>query len=259
MAQRSDRSEDSPAPRYERVAIVTGAGRGIGAAIARALSEAGMATVVADLNADAARTTASGIQEAKGRAMAYAADVSNAMQVTELIDATMSTFGRLDVLVNNACHSRYAFLTDLTEDEWNHTLDVCLKSCFLCTRAAVPHMIGMGGGRIVNISSMAARVGLVRTTAYAAAKGGLEAMTRALAVELAPHKVLVNCVAPGPIDTDLSRQNLDETARRERLAHLPIGEFGRPVDVARAVVFLAEEGSWITGATLAVDGGFAIS
>lgn len=244
----------------DRVAIVTGGGRGIGRAIAARYAAAGASVVVADRDEAGAQEAAAALVEKGGVAMAAPVDVSQSVQVDRLINLTRSTYGRLDILVNNAAHARYDFALDLSEEDWDYTVAICLKGVFLCAQRAAQVMIAQGSGKILNISSMAAHVGLARTVAYSASKGGMEAMTRVMAVELAESGVQVNAIAPGPVETEFSREVVSEQGRAERLARLPAGRLGSPEDIAGAALFLASsEANWINGAVLAVDGGYTIA
>jgi NAD(P)-dependent dehydrogenase (short-subunit alcohol dehydrogenase family) len=243
-----------------RVAVVTGSARGIGLAIARRFAAAGAAVVVADRDEPGATHAAETLDQLGGRVTAVGVDVSDATQVDRLMDVTRSTYGAVDILVNNAAHARYGFAVDLGEEEWDYTIAICLKGVFLCAQRAARIMLRQGSGKILNISSMAATVGLARTVAYAASKGGIEAMTRVMAVELAAAGIQVNAIAPGPVETEFSREVVSEQGRAARLARLPAGRFGSPNDVAGAALFLASPAAdWINGAVLAVDGGYTVA
>lgn len=243
-----------------QVAIVTGAARGIGLAIAERLAGAGAAVMLADRNRAGAREAADRLARSGARSASAAVDIRRADQVDELIAKTRSTFGGLDILVNNAAHAHYGFAADLAEEDWRDTLDVCLTGTFMCAQGAARAMIENERGKIINISSIAARVGLARTAAYAAAKGGIEALTRVLAVELAESGIQVNAIAPGPIDTEFSREVVSESGRAARIARLPGAVLGEVNDVAGAALFLASpDSNWVTGTTVVVDGGYTIA
>ena len=241
-----------------RVALVTGASRGIGREIARALAEAGYAVAVnyAERRVDAEAVVAA-IEAAGGSALAVQADVSDRAAVERMFGAVDARFGRLDALVNNAgIGRRIAALVDIDDDTWRRTLAVNLDGAFFCLRAAVPRLKAAGGGRIVNISSGAAHTGGAIGAHYAASKAGLLALTAKAARELAPDGIGVNAVLPSAIETDM----LDDVARgaeaRERLRlQFPVGRFGRPEEVARVVRFLvAEAPDYLTGEFISLRG-----
>jgi 3-oxoacyl-[acyl-carrier protein] reductase len=186
--------------------------------------------------------------------------VADEAAVNQAFASITARFGRLDVLVNNACAAKYEFVLEMSARDWDEAIAACLRSVFLCSRAAARFMHRQRSGKIVNISSMAARIGLARTSAYAAAKGGVEAMTRVMAVELAPFNVQVNALAPGPIDTEFSRRSLPDVVRAARLRRTPAGRFGTPEEVAATVSFMCSPAaSWMTGAVVALDGGYTVA
>ena len=242
-----------------KVAIVTGGSRGIGRAIAEALAGAGAAVTVAGRNRERAEEVAGAINSAGGKAVGVPADVSKAADVARLMQTTVERFGRLDILVNNAGISPFwKKAENLTESEWNEVIAVNLKGTFLCAQAAGHIMIPQNSGRIVNISSIGGRVALPNLVAYCAAKGGVEQLTRVLAVEWARHNILVNAIAPGYIETDLTdslRKNpkLQDSVIRQT----PLGRFAKVEEVAGAVIYLASDAaSYVTGQTLYIDGGW---
>jgi len=239
-----------------RAALVTGASRGIGRAIALELARHGAAVAVSYRERrEAAEETAAGIEALGGRSLACQADVSREEDVARLVERTVRELGAVDVLVCNAAVvlSRLAPLQ--TVEEWRSVLDVDLMGPFLCIREAIPHMLARRRGSIICVSSIVAQRGSTGLASYAAAKGGLEAMVRALAVELAKKRIRVNAVAPGVIQTEMTAE-LRHLSSEEILKHIPLGRFGEPEEVARAVRFLAsDDASYITGETLGVHGG----
>ena len=240
-----------------RVVLVTGASRGIGAAIARACADEGARVVVNYArNADAAAEVVRGIQAGGGEAMMQRADVTDGPAVDAMVDAILEKYGALDVLVNNAGITRDNLVAVMSDDEWEEVLRVNAGGVFRLARAVARPMMARKRGRIVNVSSVAGTKGGKGQTNYAASKGAVEAFTRALAVELAPKGITVNAVSPGVIVTEMS-QFVREAAGDEVLARILLKRYGNPEDVARAVVFLAsEDAAYITGVTLPVDGGF---
>jgi NAD(P)-dependent dehydrogenase (short-subunit alcohol dehydrogenase family) len=236
-------------------ALVTGADRGIGRVIAIALGRAGANVAVnCQSTTDQADAVASEIRALGVDACAVAADIRIRVEVEAMMQRVVDRFGRLDVLVNNAGVQTWKPLLEVTEDEWDLVIDTNLKGCFLCTQTAARHMKSSGGA-IVNIGSGSNKVPFPRLVAYTASKGGIEMLTKVAAVELAEHRIRVNCVAPGAIEierTRLERPNYGAVMA----AATPLGRVGTPEDVADAVVFLAGPAAgFITGQTLNVDGG----
>jgi len=238
-------------------AIVTGAGRGIGRAIAMALAVEKARVAVVDMDMASARDTAAAIQNAGYEAVAVQADVTEPAQVQRMIDQTLSSFRRLDVLVSNAgIGLNKPFLTTSLE-EWELQLRVNLTGTFLCGQTAARAMAASGGGRIVNLASISGQRGGQGRAAYGAAKAGVILLTKVMAVELAPLKIRVNAVSPGPVDTDQSRETHTPSTRRAYYDRIPARRYGEREEIAAAVAFLAaRDSSFITGHTLNVDGGF---
>ncbi|HEX77092.1 MAG TPA: 3-oxoacyl-[acyl-carrier-protein] reductase [Dehalococcoidia bacterium] len=242
-----------------RVAIVTGSARGIGQAIATKLAEHGATTIINDLDGGGAEQTAAQIRARGGQATAIVADISQADEAKRLVDETMASYGRLDILVNNAGITRDSFLLRMSEEDWDRVLNTNLKGAFLCSRAAVRPMMKQGWGRIINISSVAGVMGNAGQANYAAAKAGLLGLTKTVAREFASRGITVNAIAPGFIDTEMTRP-LSEAVKQEFLRLIPVGYAGSPEDVAQAVLFLAsEEARYITGQVLHVDGGMLMA
>jgi glucose 1-dehydrogenase len=242
-----------------KVAIVTGAATGIGKAIATAMAAEG-ASVVIDYVGDAtlANAAVQAIQSAGGKVVAFPADVSNPDQVNQLIQKAIDSFGRLDILVNNAGLEYKHPFTEFPLEHWHKIIAVDLTGPFLCAQAAAKAMILQGtGGRIVNISSIHEDLPMLTNAPYCAAKGGLRMLMRTIAVELAPHKITVNNIAPGaiytPIDADIEADPKIEAAL---MAEIPLGRWGKPEEVAALAVFLASDAAgYCTGSTFFIDGG----
>jgi NAD(P)-dependent dehydrogenase (short-subunit alcohol dehydrogenase family) len=237
-----------------KIAIVTGSSRGIGRAIAEGLVGAGASVVVNGRTPESAKAAADAIG-----GFPVAADVSKAADVDQLIQKTVDRFSRIDILINNAGISPYFKPAEtMTEAEWDDVIGVNLKGVFLCCQAAARVMIPQKSGRIINISSIAGHVGLPRLLAYSAAKGAVEQITRVLALEWAPHHILVNAIAPGYIESDLTKGLRNNSARLDALTRqIPLGRLGTPEEVVGAAIYLCSDAaSYVTGATLCIDGGW---
>jgi NAD(P)-dependent dehydrogenase (short-subunit alcohol dehydrogenase family) len=241
----------------EKVAIVTGSRRGIGYGIALALAKEGCNIVVSDVDQKDCEKVVKEVEKTGAKGLAVKCDVLNKPEVDDLIAKTMKKFGKLDILVNNAGIYPFVPFLDMTEDNWDKVLDVNLKSVFLCSQAAAKVM--KPGSKIISISSIASLIGYQGLTHYCASKGGINGMTRALALELAPKKINVNAIAPGAIDTPGVNGALNEEAKKQTIAAIPWARMGVPEDIANAVVFLASDKSdYITGQIIVVDGGWTI-
>jgi 3-oxoacyl-[acyl-carrier protein] reductase len=241
-----------------KVAVVTGAGRGIGAAIARRLAAEGASLVLNSLS-DSALRIADEINAAGGKAVAVQGNVSVASDAVRVIETAGASFGRLDILINNAGITRDGLLLRMSEEDWDAVLDTNLKSVYLCCRAALrPILKSRGGGRIINLSSVIGLSGNAGQANYAASKAGIIGFTKSLAKELASRQVTVNAIAPGFIVTDMTAGMTGE-AKEALLARIPLGSLGVVEDIAAATAYLAsEEARYITGQTLTVDGGMTL-
>lgn len=244
-------------PLAGRVALVTGAGRGIGAAIANALAARGAAVIVNDIDVALARQRAAALGE---RALAAPGDASAAADVRHVVEAGIAAFGRIDILVNNAGQDRAVPILDLEEEEWDRFMAVNLKSAFLFSKAVLPGMIERGHGRIVCMSSIVAHQGAMNGGIhYATTKAGMLGFARTLARQMAKTGVTVNAIAPGIVDTDLIRTHMKPEMREKVTQAIPMGRLAEPAEIGRAVAFLvSDDASYLTGATLDVNGGFWI-
>jgi len=251
----------------DRVAIVTGAGQGIGRATALALAEAGFRVAAVDIDAGAAKLTADAVAAAGAQSLALDTDVADVGNIDQMVQRVMATFGRIDVLVNNAGVTRRAYIMDLTPADWDRIMGVNAKGAFFCLQRVAREMIPRRSGVIVNIASIAGK-GFAGTSnaIYAASKGSIISLTRTAAQQLAPHNINVNAICPGTTVTALSEDNVATRARdegvtvedmkRRRNSAIPLGRPNDPEDVAALAVFLASPGARnITGQSLNVDGG----
>jgi NAD(P)-dependent dehydrogenase (short-subunit alcohol dehydrogenase family) len=244
-----------------KVAIITGGGSGIGSAAARRLARAGAAVVLADIVDPSPEAEA--LEREGCRVLAVKADVAREAEVAALFERALSRFERVDILVNSAGigSPRPVTIPEATLEEFERLIDVNLKGTFLCCRAVIPTMQRGGGGAIVNIASELGLVGAPKTAMYAATKGAVVQLTRALAVDHASDKIRVNCVCPGPVDTPMLRRSFTrapdpEAKRRAEMASNLLGRLGEPEEIASVIHFLAsDEASYVTGAIVAADGG----
>jgi NAD(P)-dependent dehydrogenase (short-subunit alcohol dehydrogenase family) len=243
-----------------KIAVVTGGGSGIGKAACFLLAEEGANVAVVDIHGDHADSVAKAIRERNGKAIGITVDVSNASAVHRMLARVLEEWGTVDILVNNAGIILQAFAIDMTEQQWDKILGNNLKSCFLCSQVFARQLIQQGrGGRIVNISSIHAELSEPSASAYTAAKGGMEAFSRTLATELAPHKITVNCLRPGATYTELTVPMYTEEVKKALFMRIPLREIAEASWIADAIVFLASQRArYITGQTLTVDGGYVM-
>ena len=239
-----------------KVAIVTGAGRGIGTAIALSLAREGAIVVVNDVDIKTAKEVVKKIESLGHQAVAIQVDVSDSKEVNRMVQIVLRKFKKVDILINNAGIIRRGSIEDLVEDDWDRVIDVNLKGAFNCAKAVVGIMKKQRYGKIVNISSIAGKIGdLASAPCYGASKAGMACLAKSLARELAPYGVNVNVIAPHAIETDMSKE-WSEEKRKRIIADIPLGRLGEPEDVAEAALFLvSDKAKFITGEVLDVNGG----
>ena len=242
-----------------KIAFVTGLGSGLGQAIGVLFAKEGAAVAGTSTTEAKGRSTVAMIEATGGTALFRPGDVSNSEQMKSLIDETVKRFGGLDIVVNSAGVRTNGSITEITEAEWDRTIEVNLKGAFVVSRLAIPQMIKRGGGVILNIGARSGIAGQAGRAAYCASKGGLITLTEAMAMDYAAQKIRVNCICPGP-----TRTPMVDTSTPERLAHyrrrVPLGRIGEPEDIAWAALYLAsDEGSMVTAAILPVDGGMRLT
>ena len=242
-----------------KVAIVTGAGQGIGRETALALAKEGAKVVVSDITGKI-HDVVKEIEKLGSQALAIKADVSNRKETEELAKKTVNKFGRIDILVNNAGIFPFKSLVDMKEEDWDKVLDVNLKGVFNCTKAVIPMMVKQRYGKIINITSIAGvKVGYIGLSHYCASKAGIVGFTKATALELAQYGINVNAIAPGATETPGVKAIMSKEDMKRFAQTIPMKRYGQPIDIANLVVFLAsDESSYITGECIVVDGGLTI-
>lgn len=244
-----------------KIAIVTGARRGMGRSHALALAKAGAKVMVADISEEDCQKVVDEIKKQGGEALAIKCDVSKKSEIDEMVKKTVEMFGKIDILVNNAGICQFKPFLDLTEEDWDRTININLKGYFLCAQAATKEMAKQKSGVIVNIASVAMGqqgVGFQALVHYCASKGGIVGLTEALALELAPLGIRVNAVAPGAIDTPMmDAAKADPKSMEGTLARIPLHRVGKAEEVSNLVLFLAsDDSSYMTGSTVVIDGGW---
>lgn len=242
----------------DKVAIVTGAGRGIGRAIALGFAQAGASVAVAARTAAEIEDTAAKIEAEGGKALAIPTDVRNLDQVTNMLNKTLDSFGRVDILVNNAGGYFYANVLNMSPRAWEAVINECLNSVFICSRVIGEQMVKQKSGNIINMSSVAGMGPFPGAAHYGAAKAGIISLTKSLAVELAPHNIRVNAIAPGWVHTTGAESFYQQNPklREDQVAKTPLGRLGKPEDIAGLAIYLASDASaYVTGATIVINGG----
>lgn len=241
-----------------KTALVTGAGRGIGKMIALVLADEGAQLVINDIDPETAGNLSARIESSGGKAIACPSDISDRQQVKEMFSTAVQKFNTVDILVNNAGITRDNLFTNMTEKEWDMVMDINLKGVFNCSQQAAALMQEKNYGKIINITSIAAQIGNVGQTNYSASKAGVIGMTKTLAKELARYHITVNAVAPGFIETPMTR-TIPEKVKSMMIAAIPLGRAGKPEDIANLVKFLStDESDYITGQVISCNGGLYI-
>jgi len=240
----------------QRIAIVTGAGQGIGRAIALGLAREGAGVVIADVNEESANTVRKEIEAAGGKAFSIRADVSNENSIEAMVDKTLEAFRRVDILVNNAGIFPTSSVEEMSEADWDRVIGTNLIGTFLCARAVVPTFLKQGSGRIISLTSGRAFQGAKNGAHYAASKAGIIGFSKSLALELAPHGITVNVICPGITDTAQPRGHQTEEQIYAQAQRIPLGRIGQPEDLVGPAIFLASDAAaFITGQTILVNGG----
>ena len=240
----------------QRIAIVTGAGQGIGRAIALGFAREGARVVIADVNEDSASTVKNEIEAGGGRALVIRTDVSNEISVQVMAKKSLEEFGRVDILVNNAGIFPTSSVEEMSEEDWDRVIGTNLVGAFLCSRAVVPEFLEQGSGRIISLTSGRAFQGAKNGAHYAASKAGIIGFSKSLALELAPHGITVNVICPGITDTAQPRGHQTEDQMYAQAQRIPLGRIGQPEDLVGPAVFLASDAAaFVTGQTILVNGG----
>ena len=240
-----------------KVAIITGGGTGIGEATAKLFADEGAQVVITGRRKEVLESVAKAILASGGKVLTVSGSVTDEAHVQSAVDQAVRTFGKVDILVNNAAIGNFgALLHEMTDQNWAQVLDTNLTGVFRFTRAVIPHMLGRGGS-IINVSSVAGMVGIAKSAAYSSTKGAMLALTRALAIDYAKEKIRCNCVCPALVETPMSADAIaDPEMNAMMMAAHPIGRFGTPDDVARMLLYLAsDDSSWVTGSIFTIDGG----
>lgn len=242
-----------------KIAFITGFGSGLGQATAVMFAKEGAAVAGTSPTESKGRETVAMVEQIGGRALYWPGDVSNSKQMKTLIDETVRQWGGLDILVNSGGVRTNGSITDITEEDWDRTIDINLKGAFIVSRLAIPEMIKRGGGVILHIAARSGMLGQSGRAAYCASKGGMVRLTEAMAMDHAPAKIRVNCICPGPTRTPMVDTSTPEKLARYK-TRVPIGRIGEPEDVAYAALYLAsDEASMVTAAILPVDGGMRLT
>jgi NAD(P)-dependent dehydrogenase (short-subunit alcohol dehydrogenase family) len=251
----------------DRVAIITGGGNGIGQSTCEYMAQLGCTVIAVDIKEDDAKRVVEDIKKNGGKALAMKVDVTQKSEVKQMVADTLKTYGKIDILFNNAGTDIKGHITELKEETWDFLMALNLKGTFLCTQAVAPSMIELKYGRIINVSSMAGKTGEPLTSAYCTTKFGIVGFTQCVALDLGPHNITVNSVCPGAVATELHKKSVSQSAAIKGMTPeaflqeffidpTPLGRMAQPLDVAQAVSFLAsDEAGFITGSTLNVAGG----